>query len=157
MQAMMKLQHPQKHKGGSEGQNCSDHSLTRWSPPHLQWDTTVLSLSEFLAVLLASPRSRSQGTAYIFHVYQYCSKNSENLESPQKPLNWNVTENHPTDYPGPAIYCHMLIKSMPHSATPSKQKNISTAVRFLYPVSLVSQAYQGHLETLWNGAAEESH
>lgn len=51
---------------GTEQRICSDHSLTRWSPPHLQWNTTVLSLSEFLAVLLVSPRSRSQGTAYIF-------------------------------------------------------------------------------------------
>lgn len=134
---------------GTEQRICPGHSLTRLSPaPHLQWNATLLSLS---------PTSRSQGTAYIFHVYQYYSRDSENLESPQKSLNWNLTENHPTNYPGPAIYCHMPIKSMPHSAPPSKQKYISTVVRLLHPVSLVSQAYQCYLETLWNGAAEESH
>lgn len=61
---------------GTEQRICPGHSLTRLSPaPHLQWNATLLS---------SSPRSRSQGTAYIFHVYQYYSRDSENLESPPK-------------------------------------------------------------------------
>lgn len=35
MQAMMKLQHPQKHKGGSEGQNRGSDLITAWLDDHL--------------------------------------------------------------------------------------------------------------------------